>query len=129
MSAGEKPSIPAPATPLRMLYAVALLALYACFAAWLALSDHSWAYVLIAIAAAVASVASAMLKPWSRFLVYALCASFIAAWGYSVYRSYRVGLFHLLSPGQLARFLAPDILMVGLIVYCSYAVYANFRQR
>ncbi len=118
-----------PAAPMRMLFAVALLALYACFAGWLAFREHSWPYALVAVAAALGCVTAAMLKPWSRFIVYLLNIAFLAAWGYFIHAYYRTGALRLLSNGRLARLLAPDTVMVLLICYCSYAVFINFRER
>ena len=120
--------LPTPATPLRMLFAVALLALYTCFAAWLALSEHAWAYLLVALLTGVACAGTALLKPWSQYLVYLLTAAFIAVWVFSLYGSYRVGFFHFISTPQLVRFLAPDAVMVVMACYCSYAVFSNFRR-
>ena len=126
----DSPSIPAgPAFPIRMLFAVALLALYSCVAGWIAISEHSWPYVPVAVCAAVACVGTAMLRRWSQYLVYLLNAAFLAGWGYSIYASYRAGLFRLTSGWQLARFITPDVVMVLLAGFCSYAVFSNFRRR
>lgn len=122
-------SMRTPATPLRMLFAVALLALYTCFCGWIALTEHNWILVPVTLLAGTACVAAARLRPWSQWLVYLLTAAFVGVWARSLYESYRVGFFHFVHGTQIVRFLAPDIVMVLLALFCSYAVFTNFRRR
>jgi hypothetical protein len=124
-----EPKFPTPATPVRMLLVVALLGLIAFVAVRLAMSERSWPYALAAALAALACVATAMLKPWSRFLVYLVNLACVAVLGYSVYIFDRTGVLRTLSAGRIVRSLAPATVMVLLICYCSYVVFINFRHR
>jgi|SRR5882672_5336163 len=116
-------------TPLRILIAVAALGLYGAYGVWIAISEHSWISALAGAVALVASVATAMLKPWSRFLVYALAVAVVGTWLYSLYDSARAGYFSLYSPSQIAWQLAPGIFLVLLSGCCAYAVFRQFRAR
>lgn len=125
----DKHSIRVPAKPMRMLFAIVLLALCSCFAAGLAVRGHSWGYASVAAIAAAACFGAIRLERWSRFLVYLLNLEFAAGWGYLLYIDYRIGVWHYLAGKKLAASLIPDATIVLLMCYCSYAVTINFRHR
>ncbi|MGH3408389.1 MAG: hypothetical protein ACRDRJ_38740, partial [Streptosporangiaceae bacterium] len=79
------------------------------------------AWIVVTIVAVVACIGTAMLKPWSRFLVYLLTAALVVAWLHSLYAAYDAGVFRLFSPMQNMRLLAPDGVLMLLSCYCSYA--------
>ena len=116
-------------TPPGILITVALLALYGVYAVWMAISQHSMTAALAGVLAIVACVGTAMLKPWSRYLVYLLAAAAIGTWAYSVYAAARVGYFSLFSVSQIVPALAPGIFLIMLSCYCTYVVFRQFRAR
>ncbi|MGH8206828.1 MAG: hypothetical protein ACRETK_08630, partial [Steroidobacteraceae bacterium] len=113
-------------TPMRMLITVALLAVYCALACWIAITQRSWAFGVVTIVAVVACIGTAMLRPWSRFLVYLLTAALVVTWLHSLYVAYDAGVFRLFSPRQNMRLLAPDGVLMLLSCYCSYAVFRQF---
>jgi hypothetical protein len=112
--------------PVRMLITVALLAVYCALACWIAITQRSWAFGLVAAVAMAACVGTAMLRPWSRFLVYLLSAALVLTWLHSVYVAYDAGVFRMFSPMQNARLLAPEGVLMLLSCYCSYAVFTQY---
>lgn len=117
-------------TPPGMLVTVALLAIYCAYASWTAFLDRSWAYVLIALISLAASYGTAMLRPWSRYLVYLLTSGFVAAWCFSLYAGARAGFFEFFfaSPLEAARSLAPGLFLAVLSLGCSYIVFRHFHR-
>lgn len=113
-----------------MLVTVALLAVYGAYAAWASYVDRSWLHALITVVALVACVGTALLRPWSRYLVYLLTAGFVIAWSYSVYAGYVAGFFAFFfaSPLEALRSLAPGLVLAALSCACSYAVFRHFRR-
>jgi hypothetical protein len=79
--------------------------------------------------AIVACVGAALLKSWSRFLVYLLAAVFVATWGYSIYDGAQAGYFADKDTPRILGSLAPGIVMVALSCYCVYAVHRQCRPR
>lgn len=113
--------------PIRILITVALLAVFAAYGVWTGISQHSWQFGIVAALAIVACVGAARLRPWSQFLVYLLAGGFIAMWVYSIYAANKVGYFYGFSPLKITTSLAPGVLLVLLSVFCSYAVFKQFR--
>lgn len=113
-----------------MLVTVALLAVYGAYAAWTAYVDRSWLHALVTLVALVACVGTALLQPWSRYLVYLLTTGFLAAWSHSVYEGYVAGYFRVffVSPLDILRSLAPGLALVVLSAACSYAVFRHYRR-
>ena len=99
-------------TPIGMLITVALLALYGAYGVWTAIADKSWIPASAAAVAVVACVGTAMLRAWSRFLVYLLTVVFVGTWAYSIYSAAAVGYFSLFSAPEIARSLAPGLLLI-----------------
>jgi hypothetical protein len=114
-------------TPVGMLITVALLAIFAIYGVWTAITDESLVYAIVGAVAIVACLGTAMLKPWSSYLVYLLTATFIGMWGYSLYSAAAVGYFGLYSILQIARQLAPGILLILLSCVCNYLVFRQFH--
>jgi hypothetical protein len=116
-------------TPVGILITMALLALYGAYALWMAISQQSWFAGVTAVLAIVACVGAALLKPWSRYIVYVLAAAAIATWTYHLYAASAAGYFGYFTSAQIARSLAPGGFLVLLSCYCTYAVWRQFRRR
>jgi hypothetical protein len=114
-------------TPVGILITVALLALCGAYSAWIGVTEHSVPFALLGAVALVAAVGVAMLKAWSRYLVYLLTAALIGTWSYSLYASAVAGYFELYTASQLAAQLGPGIFMIILSCFCTYAVFKQFR--
>lgn len=113
--------------PIGMLITVALLALFGAYGAWAAVAEDSWIHALGGVVAIAACVGTAMLKAWSRYLVYLLTATLIGMWAYSVYTAVNVGYFSLYSARQITLQLTPGILLILLSCCCTYLVFRHFR--
>src|SRR5262245_37959864 len=116
-------------TPVGILITMALLALYAAYSLWAAFVEHSILSGIAGVLAIVACVGAAMLKPWSRYIVYLLAASAIATWAYSLYAAASAGYFRIFPQAQTARSLLPGAFLVLLSCYCTFAVFRQFRGR
>lgn len=116
-------------TPFGILITVALLALCGAYASLVAITQQSWLEGVAAVLAFVACVAAALLKPWSRYVVYLLAAAALATWTDSIHTAKVAGYFGYFSAAQIARALAPGAFLVALSCYCAYAVYRQFRVR
>jgi hypothetical protein len=116
-----------PATPVGILTTVALLALYGIYCAWTAISELSWISALASVVAMVACIGTAMMKAWSRYLVYLLTTTLIGMWAYSIYAAAVVGYFDLYSARQIIAQLAPGISLIVLSCVCTYLVFRHFR--
>ena len=115
-------------TPIGILITVALLGIYGAYAFWDAITYHSVINGLVGAIAVVGCVGAALLRPWSRFLVYFLAAVFVATWGYSIYDAAQAGYFGQVAAPRIMLSLAPGVVMVALSCYCVYAVYRQFRR-
>ena len=80
--------------------------------------------------AAVACVATALMKPWSQYLVYLMTAGFVGKWGWSVCDGIRSGYFGFQfgATRTAIQSLAPGLLMVVLSCTCAWLVYRYFRS-
>jgi hypothetical protein len=116
-------------TPIGMLIATALLGLYGAYAAWMAITHHSVLHGIAGVVAFVACVGTAMLWPWSRYLVYALTAGFVGPWAYTLYVADKAGYWRLYSASQIALQLAPAAFLAALSCACAYMVFRHFRGR
>lgn len=117
-------------TPPGILMTVAMLGLYGLYAAAMAFIEFSVMYAIVSVLAITACLGTAVLRPWSRFLVYTLTAGFTTVWVHSVYRGLTVGYFQLqfASPIQATKSLAPGLLLVVLSCACSWIVFRHFRR-
>jgi hypothetical protein len=116
-------------TPVSILITVALLALYGSYAVWVAITQQSVASGVAGVLAIVACIGAALLKPWSRYIVYVLGAAAVGTWAWSLYAAAAAGYFGYFSGAQIARSLAPGGFLVLLSCYCTYAVFRQFRAR
>lgn len=118
-------------TPFAILFTVALLVIYAGGALVLAMVEKSPLVAVVGVAAAVAAVGAARLKPWSRFLVYALVPVFVAKLAYSVQAGMAAGYFatHFDSRAHAAVSLIPGLLMALMLVACCFIVHRHFAPR
>ena len=114
-------------TPVGILITVALLALYSAYGVWTAINEHSLISALVGGVAIIACVGVAMLKAWSRYLVYVLTAALIGTWAYSLYAAAMAGYFRLFPTSRILLSLAPGILLVVLSCSCAYIVFRQFR--
>jgi hypothetical protein len=117
-------------TPPGMLFAVALLALYGVYSAWFAVAGNSLAYALVAAIAFAACFGTAILHPWSRYLVHFLTAGFIGAWLHSIYTALRAGYFEFAFSSRLdaVRSLVPGLVLVVMSCACSLLVSRHFKR-
>ena len=85
----------------------------------------------IAFLAIVACAGTAMLQPWSRYLVYLLTTGFTLAWSWSVASAARAGYFSFAfrARTEIFRSLLPELVLVALSAACSYMVFRYFRLR
>lgn len=103
-------------TPPGMLVTVALLAIYCAYSSWMASVEQSWFYLFVAATSLAACIGTAVLQPWSRYLVYILTTGFIAAWSHSVYAGAKAGffVFFFSSPLRAMKSIAPGLALVAL---------------
>jgi hypothetical protein len=115
-------------TPPGILLTVALLVVYSAGAFFVGSFEQSRLLMAVGIVALVASVGTALLKPWSRWLVYALAAGFVGKLTWSVITAARAGFFgfQFRSSAEILRSLAPSLLMALLSVTCCWIVYRHF---
>jgi len=118
-------------TPPGMLFTVAMLAIYVTYASWTAYLDRSWLYGAFAATALVACIGTALLKAWSRYLVYLLTAAFVLEWSRSIYTALQAGYFGFAfrSGLEISLALAPEFALVALSLSCSYLVFRQFHCR
>ena len=116
-------------TPPGMLLTVALLVIYSAYAFLIGSIEESWVLLAGGVVAIVASYGTAMLKSWSRYLVYALAIGFIAKLAQSVIAAIRAGYFGFQfgSTQEALWSLTPSLLMVVLSCLCCVLVYRHFR--
>lgn len=117
-------------TPPGMLLTVALLFIYAVYAFMIGAIERSWALKSAGTAALIATYGVAMLRPWSRYLVFALTAGFFLKLGISIYEGMVSGFFSFQfgAPLEIARSMAPTMAMAVLSGVCCVLVYRYFRS-
>jgi hypothetical protein len=116
-------------TPPGMLLTVALLVIYGAYAFLIGSIEKSWILLAGGAVAVVASYGTAMLKPWSRYLVYALAMGFVSKLAQSIIAAIRAGYFgfQFRSTQQALWSLAPSLLLVVLSCVCCVLVFRHFR--
>lgn len=117
-------------TPPGILLTVAFLAIYCAYAFITAWIERSWILAVAGVGAAFACFGTALLRPWSRFLVYALVGSFLGKVTHSVYSAAVAGYFafYFGSVGTSLRSLVPSLLMAVLSCVCCFIVFNYFRS-
>jgi len=118
-------------TPLGMLLTVAVLVIFSVYAFLIWSIEGSWMLLLAGVASIVASIGTALLKPWSRYFVYALTAAFISKLTWSIIVAVRAGFFGFQfgSSTEVLRSLAPSLFMALLSCACCWIVYRQFDAR
>lgn len=118
-------------TPPQMLVTVALLAVYGALAVAIGRVEHSWGLHAFGVAAFVASYGVAMLRPWSRHLVYVLTAGFALKFGSSIYEGVSSGYFAFQfgSSREAMLSLAPAIVLLALSFVSCSLVYRHFNAK
>ena len=116
-------------TPPGMLLTVALLVIYSVYAFLIGSIEKSWVLLVGGVVAIVASYGTAMLRPWSRYLVYALAMGFVSKLAQSIIAAIRAGYFgfQFRSTQQALWSLAPSLLLVVLSCVCCLLVFRHFR--
>jgi hypothetical protein len=116
-------------TPPAMLLTTALLCIYIAYAFLIGSIEESVPLLSGGVIAAVATYGVAMVRPWSRFLVYALTAGFFSKLGLSIYEGVQSGFYSIQveSVAPIQRSLVPAMLMAVLSLVCCAFVYRQFR--
>jgi hypothetical protein len=111
-----------------MLLTVAFLAIYCAYAFLIGSIEKSWVLMTAGVVAVIATYGVAMLRPWSRHLVYVLTAGFLAKLALSIYDGVASGFFRLQlgTPGAIVRSMVPTVLMATLSGACCVFVYRHF---
>lgn len=117
-------------TPIGLLFTVALLAVYSAYAFQTAAIERSWLLATAGMLAAIASVGTALLRPWSRYLVYALALAFVTKFTTSVRAGAEAGYFgaQFESTGQAALSLLPEVLIGMMLVTSCLIVHRHFAS-
>lgn len=118
-------------TPPGMLLTVALLVLYSAYAFSIGTIEESRLLLTGGALSVVAAYGTAMLRPWSRFLVYLLALGFVAKLGHSIYAGVRSGFFSFQygTLGAAVKSLGASMAMVLLSCVCCLLVHRHFRSR
>ena len=117
-------------TPPGMLLTVALLAIYCAWAMLIGWTEKSWLMIAGSGACMLAAYGTAMLRPWSRYIVYFVTGGFIAKLFHSVTTAARAGFFgfQFTSGTQAAWSLVPSLMLAMLSVVCCVIVHRHFRR-
>ena len=117
-------------TPPGMLITTAMLAIYCAYAFMIGSIEESWVLLGGGLLSIAAAYGVAMLRPWSRYLVYLLTTGFIFKLGKSFHDAREAGFFEFQfdSSGDIVRSLVPSALMVALSLLCCWLVYRHFDQ-
>jgi hypothetical protein len=117
-------------TPPGMLLTVALLVVYSAYAFLIGVIEDSWSMLAGGIGSIVAAYGTAMLRRWSRYLVYLLALGFIAKLGQSVYAGVVSGYFsfQFSSTADSLISLIPSAVMTALSCACCLYVFKYFRR-
>lgn len=118
-------------TPPGMLLTVALLVLYSIYAFRIGTIEDSWILLMGGTVSIVAAYGTAMLRPWSRYLVYLLALGFIAKLGHSISAGISSGFFAFQfgTVGASVKSLGASAGMVLLSCICCLLVHRHFRSR
>jgi hypothetical protein len=113
-----------------MLLTTALLFIYSAYAFLIGSIEDSVPLLAGGVVAVVATYGVAMLRPWSRYLVYLLAGGFIAKLGYSIYSGITSGYFDFQFGSANASFrsLAPSMALATLSGVCCILVFRHFRS-
>jgi len=117
-------------TPPGMLLTVALLVLYSAYAFRIGTIEDSWILLAGGTVSIVAAYGTAMLRSWSRWLVYLLTLGFLAKLGHSIYAGIRSGFFAFQfgTLGASVKSLGASAAIVLLSCVCCLLVHRHFRS-
>jgi hypothetical protein len=112
-----------------MLLTAAWLVIYSVCAILIGLMEDSLPMQAAGAVAVLATYGVAMVRPWSRYLVYMLTIAFFAKLGLSIYDGIVSGYFEFQfdSSGAIARSLLPTFAMALLASISCAIVYRQFR--
>jgi hypothetical protein len=115
-------------TPPGMLFTTALLAIYGTYAFLIGSIEDSLPLLIGGALAVAATYGTAMVRPWSRYLVYLMTAGFFSKLGLSIFQAQRAGFFEFQfgSNAEIARSLLPSLMMAALGLVCCAIVYRQF---
>jgi hypothetical protein len=117
-------------TPTPMLLVVALLAIYGASAVLVAMNEKSWLIAIAAATAFVAAVGAALLKRWSRYLVYVLAAGLVGKLGWSIYAAVEAGYFATFQTREAAlKPLLPSAVLATLFLLSCWIVGRQFGRK
>jgi hypothetical protein len=118
-------------TPPAMLVTVALLIIYSVYAFLIGRTEGSLFLTVGAGVSLLAGYGTAMLRPWSRYLVYVLVLGFIGKLGDSVLTAIGAGFFEFQfgSAKEVIWSLTPSLWMTLLSIWCGVAVHRHFARK
>ena len=117
-------------TPPTLLLTTALSAIFCAYAFLIGSIENSVPLLLGGVTAAIATYGTAMMHPWSRYLIYALTTGFIAKLALSLWQAADAGYFGFYFRGwqEALRALAPSLLLAGLSCVCCILVSRHFER-
>ena len=118
-------------TPPGMLLTVALLAIFATYGWLVGTIERSGLLLVGAGLSVVAAVGVALLKPWSRYLVYVLTTGFIAKLASSVYGGFHSGYFssEFGTDDEILFSLMPSVALAILALICCWLANRHFTKQ
>ena len=118
-------------TPPGMLLTTALLAIYCAYAFAIWSIEGTWPLLTGGVLSVIAIYGVAMVRPWSRYLMYALTLGFFAKLGTSVYSGISSGYFEFQFGRMTNSFgsLLPVLLIALLSSFCCVIVHRQFRRK
>jgi hypothetical protein len=116
-------------TPVGMLFTTALLAIFCTYAFLIGSIEESWLMLMGSLTAAVAAYGTAMVRPWSRYLVYLITAGFLLKLGSSILSAYQAGYFDFQFESRAAaiRALVPAVAVAVLGLVSCAVVHRQFK--
>lgn len=117
-------------TPPGLLLTTALLAIYSVYAFMIGSIEDSTPLLVGCALSVAATYGVAMMRPWSRYLVYALTAGFFSKLGLSIFSGWRSGFFSYQfdSVREIVVSLLPTAGMAALSMLCCWLVYCHFSR-
>src|SRR5262245_30958924 len=116
-------------TPPGLLLTTALLAIYSVYAYLIGSIEDSVPLLIGCAVAVIATYGTAMMRPWSQYLVYALAVGFMLKLGHSIYWGWSSGFFdfQLGSTKEIVWSLVPSAAMTLLSLLCCWLVFRHFQ--
>ena len=117
-------------TPPGMLFVTAVLSIYAAHAFLIGTAEDSATLLLGGVAAAIAVYGAAMVRPWSKILVFLLSGGYALKLALSMYSAWQAGFFAFQfdSARPLVLSLLPGVVMALLGAACCIIVQRQFAQ-